>query len=297
MAEPCIVCIGDPILDVDLRGAVSRHAPDDPDCPVLAVAGRTSRPGGATGVAAEVVRRGGRCSLLGVVGDDAAGLELQRLLEAAGVRCGLIRDHGRATTVKTRLYDGERCLLRADVESTAPVTPEAEATLLDWAEFALRDASACVLSDYAKGVVTDGLARGLVELCRKYGVPLIVDPKRTDWSVYRGCSLIKPNRAEWEAAGRPLPSADFPAILVTDGPRGAMLYRNCTPEGMSRPKPAGESAGPLDHYSKVVDMSRYPATSGDPGGPGAGDRLAARLALGIGAGAATLAPAFAAAPP
>jgi D-beta-D-heptose 7-phosphate kinase/D-beta-D-heptose 1-phosphate adenosyltransferase len=137
-------------------------------------------------------------------------------------------------------------VVRVDRERTEPIAAATEAALLRWVESAVGSAGACIISDYAKGVVTPALAQGVIAAARAAGVPVVVDPKGTDYARYRGAAVVTPNLHEAElAARRPARSddelaavaaelsgvLDGAALLVTRGAAGMSLYaRGCAPE-------------------------------------------------------------------
>jgi rfaE bifunctional protein kinase chain/domain len=167
--------------------------------PVVRVARREDRLGGAANVARNIVALGGQATLLGVVGMDEAGQKVAQLAAEAGIATHLVDDASLHTTTKMRVLGRQQQLLRIDFEQgPAPDSLErirAEASAL------LRGHDVLVLSDYAKGVL--GQVEGLIAAAREAGVPVLVDPKGHSYKRYRGASLVTPNRAEMqEAVGR-----------------------------------------------------------------------------------------------
>src|SRR5207249_826524 len=109
-------------------------------------------------------------------------------------------------TTKTRVLAQGQQVLRIDAEATAPLPADLAARLGDWAERRLAGCVACLLCDYGKGVLANGLAGRLVAAARRLGLPVVVDPRGTDYARYRGATVIKPNLRELaEALGRPVP--------------------------------------------------------------------------------------------
>lgn len=199
-----VLVVGDVMLDRFTYGKVERISPEAP-IPVLRATREVAMLGGAGNVACNIVSMGARASLLSVVGDDPAGLELMRL---AGDRLGgivdLIRETGRETSVKTRFLSGAQHLLRVDRESLGPVAAQTADRLVRTAERLLKDCSVLVLSDYGKGVLKPDVIRRLIAAARALGLPVLVDPKGRDWSRYAGATVITPNRRELsEASGMP----------------------------------------------------------------------------------------------
>src|SRR5690606_13484385 len=148
------------------------------------------RPGGAANVALNVAALGARCVLAGVVGVDERGALLTRLLEERGVRCELVRSHAVPTVHKLRVLARSQQLLRIDSEhSLAPAAAELTAAFTRLVDAA----DAVILSDYAKGTLTR--AQELVAAGRAAGVPVLIDPKGTQFDRYRGAYALTPNRA------------------------------------------------------------------------------------------------------
>lgn len=275
------VCvIGDVMADEYVWGEVHRISPEAP-VPVVAVNGRTLRPGGAANVAMGVAALGGRASLGGVVGDDGLGGQLREALGAGGVGLvatgGLVTDGSRPTTTKTRIIAGAQQVVRADVESTRPLDDAIRAALLDATAEARRCARMVVLSDYGKGVVNPALAENVLAEARAAGIPVVVDPKGSDYTRFRGATLLTPNQAEAERAsgvdvdddvdlaraGWALADLIGGAVLVTRGSRGMVLFDPA--------RPGGPVVVPA-RAREVFDVT------------GAGDTVVATMALALGAG-------------
>jgi D-beta-D-heptose 7-phosphate kinase/D-beta-D-heptose 1-phosphate adenosyltransferase len=180
----------------------------------------------------------------GVVGRDASGERLVALLEDAGASCdGIVRDPARPTTTKTRVLAHGQQVVRTDLEQRTPLSAEAESSLLGWVSSAAADADVIVLSDYAKGVVSDRLARGVIEAARTNKKPVVVDPKGHDYQKYVGATVLTPNvhdakraaklapddyvelRALADAIRETLPGS---ALLITQGARGMTLVSDAS---------------------------------------------------------------------
>jgi len=233
------VVIGDLMLDEFVRGDVTRISPEAP-VPILEVKGRESMPGGAANAAANVASLGGKVSLVGVVGTDAAGLTTRRLIEDSGIDAsGFVLDGERPTTVKTRIVARNQQVVRIDHEVRGTFGEPVIAALILAARNAIKDADVCIVSDYGKGVVTPELVSAIVSEAK--GKPIVVDPKRRDFAAYRGATIITPNLSELEVAtGRTcsttdeivsaandiLPTLGGGAILVTRGPGGMTLVES-----------------------------------------------------------------------
>jgi D-beta-D-heptose 7-phosphate kinase/D-beta-D-heptose 1-phosphate adenosyltransferase len=198
IGQQTILCVGDLMLDDFVYGEVGRISPEAP-APVLAVKRNEVAIGGAGNVARNVASLGARCIFVGLVGDDEAGREVIARLQADPlIEPSLVVDRTRPTTRKVRFVSEHFSthLLRADWEQAGPVDADREGELLARALAALPRVGAVVLSDYAKGALTPRLLREIIAAANKAGTPVIVDPKAADYSVYRGATVLKPNRKE-----------------------------------------------------------------------------------------------------
>ncbi len=198
LAEQTVLCVGDLMLDEFVYGEVTRISPEAPT-PVIAVKRSEVMVGGAGNVARNLVSLGTRCIFVGVVGDDEAGSELQAALaKEPKIDAHLVIDKGRQSTRKVRFVSEHHSvhLLRADWEPASPINPKSEDALIAHATKAMPKAGAVVLSDYAKGALTPRVIRAVIDAAKKLGKPVVVDPKGRDYSIYRGATLITPNRQE-----------------------------------------------------------------------------------------------------
>jgi len=272
-----VLVIGDIILDRYVTGAVNRLSPEAP-IPVLRPLSDRCTLGGAANVALNIATLGGQATLVGVVGDDPAGSAVERLVtETAGITPVLVRIPGRPTTSKTRFMTGSHQLLRLDEETTASLDADGTAAVMDAVASSLAAADVVVLSDYAKGVLCDGVLDAVLALAACDGRIVIADPKRPDFAAYRGATILTPNEHEVRVATRieadqdteadragkvALEATDGQAVLVTRSAKGLTLVRRDA-EALHLPTRARE----------VADVS------------GAGDTLVAALAIALGAGA------------
>ena len=236
-----ILVLGDVMLDRYVHGEVQRISPEAP-IPVLRAEQRRAVLGGAANVARNVTSLGARAVLVGVVGDDPAAIEVADLLHrGARVTPHLVTDAGRPTTVKTRFMTGAHQLLRLDEEVASPISGGVEIALLAAYRAALAQADVVVLSDYAKGVLTDAILAAAIAMAREAGRPLIADPKRAHFGAYRGVTVLTPNEAEVtrataisatddasvdEAGRRALEQAGAEAVIVTRSEKGLTLVRH-----------------------------------------------------------------------
>ncbi len=191
LAKARVLVVGDAMLDRYWFGAVDRISPEAP-VPVVKVEREEERLGGAANVALNVKTLGAQATLLTVVGDDEPARTLRRLLEREGVATLLGSDPKLYTIVKLRVIGRSQQLLRVDFENQ----PEREvlAGMLADYERALPEHDAVLFSDYGKGGLTH-IPR-MIELARNAAIPVLVDPKGSDYRRYAGASVVTPNRAE-----------------------------------------------------------------------------------------------------
>ena len=273
VGKQTVLCVGDLMLDDFVYGDVTRISPEAPT-PVLAVRHSATDIGGAGNVARNIAALGAQCVFVALIGKDDAGQVLtDALAKFEGIVPHLVVDRARQTTRKVRFVSEHHSthLMRADWETTAPVSAESEASVIANAEAALPRVGAVVLSDYAKGVLTPRVVRALIDAAKRLGKPVIVDPKSHDYSVYRGATLITPNAKELSAAvHRPLASeqdvADAAVELAQTIACDAVLVTR-SEEGMTL-QVAADAAVHIPAYPvKVRDVS------------GAGDTVAAVMTV------------------
>jgi len=198
LADQTVLCVGDLMLDEFVYGEVSRISPEAPT-PVIAVKRSEVMVGGAGNVARNLVSLGTRCIFVGVVGDDEAGTALTKALGTHPlIEFHLVIDAARQTTRKVRFVSEHHSahLLRADWEMASAVDVASEESLIGHVIKAMPRAGAVVLSDYAKGALTPRVVRAVIEAANARGKPVLVDPKGRDYSIYKGATLITPNRQE-----------------------------------------------------------------------------------------------------
>jgi D-beta-D-heptose 7-phosphate kinase/D-beta-D-heptose 1-phosphate adenosyltransferase len=271
-----LIVVGDLMLDRFVYGTVSRISPEAP-APVINVALPEEAIGGAGNVARNIVALGARCNLISVVGRDEAALCVRRHLDACpGLEPALVEANGRLTTVKTRFvaYLHNTHLLRADAEETAPVDADIEDEIIAAVESRLAGADAVVLSDYAKGMLTPRVIAAVILAAQRARKPVVVDPKGSDYSRYRGASVLTPNVGELaQALGRPIKNderaltAAALSLIEHIGCAGVLVTRG--EHGMLMVSRDG-SAVPLETTARrVVDVS------------GAGDTVVASFALAL----------------
>jgi D-beta-D-heptose 7-phosphate kinase / D-beta-D-heptose 1-phosphate adenosyltransferase len=199
-----VLCIGDVMLDDFVYGEVTRISPEAPT-PVLTVKHNAVEIGGAGNVARNIAALGARCIFVGLVGKDEPGAALGEALARQGsIIPHLVADAARQTTRKVRFVSEHHSahLMRADWETAGPASAASQSAIIAHAEAALPKVGTVVLSDYAKGTLTEHVVRAVIEAARRLGRPVIVDPKGSDYRVYRGATLVTPNLKELAAAVR-----------------------------------------------------------------------------------------------
>jgi D-beta-D-heptose 7-phosphate kinase/D-beta-D-heptose 1-phosphate adenosyltransferase len=265
-----VLIFGDVMLDRYWHGVTSRISPEAP-VPVVKVDAEEGRPGGAGNVALNIAALGGRATLVGLSGCDEPGDILERQLAEAGVVNRLVRQSQFPTITKLRIISRHQQLIRLDFEDGFPGVDD-DALMRNF-NAALEDCDVVVLSDYGKGTLHN--VAGLIKAVRAAGRQVLVDPKGTDFSRYRGATLVTPNLSEFEAVvgrcpdedtlvGRGqqlLSELDLQALLITRGEHGmSLLQRGREPHHL--PAQARE----------VFDVT------------GAGDTVIATLAAGLASG-------------
>lgn len=191
MVEKKVLVMGDLMLDRYWFGEVDRISPEAP-VPVVRVARREDRLGGAANVARNICALGAKATLLGIIGRDEAGEQIRYLADEAGIDTQLVADNTINTTLKMRVLGRQQQLLRIDFEY--PPAEVAIKHLDDMFEELIAGHDVVVLSDYNKGVLTH--VQAMINMAKRLGLPVLVDPKGTDYSRYTGASLLTPNRSE-----------------------------------------------------------------------------------------------------
>lgn len=272
-----IAVVGDLMLDRYYWGSVARISPEAP-VPVVEVESESTRLGGAANVANNVASLGGIPLMVGVIGDDEAGKDLQALVREGGFPLdGVLVDPARPTTVKMRVIAHHQHVVRVDKEVKQDVGEQIQARILDVLRRHVSSLDAIIIEDYNKGVIVKSLIRELVEFAGKSRKIVTVDPKFNNFLEYKQVTVFKPNRKETEEAlgvrlhdqqsveqaGRMLLERLQPeSVLLTLGERGMSLF---------------ERGGGTTHVPtaarKVADVS------------GAGDTVISTLTVALAAGA------------
>src|SRR4051794_11886805 len=239
--ETRVLVLGDVMLDEYLIGEVRRISPEAP-VPIVDVNSRTHVPGGAANVASNIARLGGYSVLVGVVGKDESAEHLRSELQKHGVSGEwLVTVNERPTVTKTRIVSGQQQIVRLDRELTAGISGTDADAVLSVFEHNIAEVDACLLSDYAKGLLTPEICARVISRARQLRKPVVVDPKGANFLKYSGCSIITPNLRETEMASRQTIESEADlfkavteiqstlgetAVLVTRGPDGMTLFRD-----------------------------------------------------------------------
>ena len=246
--NPHILVVGDIILDKFIWGSVDRISPEAP-VQVVNIHRENMALGGAANVAHNLSAINCSVTILGVIGRDDNAKIIENEFDNNGIeKDGLFIDPTRPTTTKTRVIAGSQQVVRIDHEVAIPISSVIENQLLGFFEKNITKFDAVIISDYQKGVLTDKIIQNTIRLAKQHGIKTIIDPKRKDFSVYAGASLIKPNLKEAEAAvGRKLPTENdvrvaasellsrhgFDGVLITRGKDGMFLMEKHFSENVS----------------------------------------------------------------
>ncbi|CUS33376.1 D-glycero-beta-D-manno-heptose-7-phosphate kinase [Candidatus Nitrospira nitrificans] len=275
--QASILVVGDLILDHYVMGRVSRISPEAP-VPVVHVESESLRLGGAANVFNNILALGGKPDLCGVIGSDESGrLLMKELGNKRSSRGGVVIDHDRPTTRKSRVIAHNQQIVRYDIEGRSELKVALRQKLLRYVELRMRELSCIVVSDYAKGVVSSALMSDLIRLAALRKVPVIVDPKVEHFSYYKGVTVLTPNHLEAaqasglhgdgdqtidEAGAMIRQRLGCQSVLITRGEKGMSLYER---NGASWHLPT--------KARQVYDVT------------GAGDTVIGTLALALAAGA------------
>ncbi len=195
-ANPNILVIGDLMIDHYLWGSAERISPEAP-VQVVDIAKESSVLGGAGNVVNNLISLGATVNVASVVGDDEIAKELTIMLKSIGVKTeGLITQAGRKTSRKSRVIAANQQILRYDKESKETISSDSVSKIITAIEKDLFVTDMIILSDYGKGVISDELSQAVITLANSKKIKVIVDPKGTDYSKYRGAHMLTPNKKE-----------------------------------------------------------------------------------------------------
>ena len=276
LSNVTVLVVGDLMLDRYWWGDVERISPEAP-VPIVRLARTSVSAGGAANVSANIGGLGAKAVLLGITGDDPESAELENILAAqTGVEAHLVRFSDRPTTVKTRIVAHNQHVVRLDREIADKITDEQAGVLVDRLRSLVDGVDAVIVSDYAKGMLTEHVIAQLIAAANAAAKMVFVDPKGKDFTKYRGATMITPNLLEAanacglelndpklvaHAGTSMLEQFDLSHVLITEGANGMTLF---DPDGVGHH---------LDAYARNV----YDVT-------GAGDTVIATFAVAAGSG-------------
>lgn len=263
-----ILIIGDIMLDRYVYGEVTRISPEAPT-QIIDIAGTTASIGAAANCAKNITALGAQVTLISVIGDDEAGREItyQVGLEN-GITPYLLTEKNRRSTVKTRYVSGNYQLLRADWEYDYDINTIVENRVIALAKSEITNHDVIILSDYDKGVLT---ARVIKEIIKASDKPIIIDPKKTDWKIYSGATVLTPNLNEWFiASGQAYDQHSVWQKTVTCDIANILVTRS--KDGMSLISRDSNCYDIPSEAKAIIDVT------------GAGDTVVALLALGLASG-------------
>lgn len=236
-----VLVVGDVMVDHFIWGNVSRISPEAP-VPVVDVQKDSILLGGCANVLNNIYAMGGNVYVAGVIGSDNIGEKL--LTELSGKKIetsGIVVEKNRPTTLKTRIVAHGQQMVRFDKENRNPIPPSSINKILEYVKSLRKKIGAIVISDYNKGVVSRELIQGIKKIINGANIFICLDPKQSNFSIYKGAHVITPNHYEVQrAAGVEITNANdinrlsefllkkyaFPAILVTRGEEGMSLFEN-----------------------------------------------------------------------
>lgn len=271
-----VLVIGDLIMDHFIWGKVRRISPEAP-VPVVEVSSESLMLGGSANVVNNIHSLGGRSLVTGIIGRDYDGKKLIDMLKDRGIPTeGIIADSKRPTTIKTRVIAHSQQVVRFDREKKDKIDAESTAKVLGYIKKAAKAADLVIVSDYAKGLITEGLLENTKDICKGLNRPIAVDPKVEHFSLYKGVTILTPNNLEASQASGVEIKDDASlhragevlfnklgceALLITRGEHGMSLF-----------EPDSETHIPTV-AKEVFDVS------------GAGDTVISTLALALATGA------------
>jgi D-glycero-beta-D-manno-heptose-7-phosphate kinase len=234
-----LLVVGDIMLDHFIWGKVTRISPEAP-VPVVDISHESLLLGGAANVVNNIISLGGKAGICGAIGHDEMGRKVVHELRAKNVDSeGLVVEEARPTTVKTRVIAHSQQVVRFDRESKGGINGDSEKFILGYVNANPGSISGIVISDYAKGVITQKLVAGLVKFARKNNIPVSVDPKVGHFDYYKGVTVVTPNNLEASqgsgiditddaallSAGKKLMDRfKSDAVLITRGEYGMSLF-------------------------------------------------------------------------
>lgn len=205
-----VLVLGDFMLDTYTTGRVKRISPEAP-VPVLEVLKEESRAGGAGNVVLNLIALGAAVTVVGRIGNDPEGISLQNLLRGADTT-SLFQQPSYPTPIKNRLIADSQQLLRIDREVIIPLSADLESKILSRLEELIPSVDVVAISDYGKGFLSSRILEAALLLAKRAKIPSIVDPKGSDFSKYRGATVLKPNLTEAYTAAKLPPTASLDEV-------------------------------------------------------------------------------------
>lgn len=272
-----VLVIGDVMLDRFIYGQISRISPEAP-VPVLTYNETKSALGGAGNVVRNLSALGSLVSFISVVGPDDESQEIGSMLaELHGTAIDMVQEKGRKTIVKTRFIAGRQQVLRVDSESTHDISLDTQGKILSSVKELVNKCDVVILSDYGKGLLCGQVPTAVIDVCRKAGKMVLVDPKGRDYTRYHGASVITPNLKELhEATGMSVKSDNdvtAAARRIIDTCKADAVLATRSQDGMTLVASSGDIAHLRAEAKEVFDVS------------GAGDTVIAVTAAAASVGA------------
>ncbi len=274
-----VLVVGDIMLDRFIYGTVDRISPESP-VPVLSVKRENTMLGGAGNTLSNIITLGAKGKILSVIGMDQDGEKIKSIAEQHNIdTSGLFQSSDRPTIVKTRFLAGHQQLLRMDNERIEDLSSVMAETLIEKAKDLLDNVQVMILSDYGKGILTPHLIRSLIELAQDKNIPVLVDPKGDDYSIYKGADVVTPNKKELSGATENMAVQSdeeviqaAQSLIKKSGVKAVVATRS--QDGMSIVQ---ENTPPV-HIRSAADIEVFDVS-------GAGDTVIATLATCLAAGA------------
>lgn len=269
-----ILVIGDIMLDKYVSGNVTRISPEAP-VPVVKVSDEWSTLGGAANVAANVATLGGQAVLCGLIGNDSSSKELNAICQKYNIQSEVILGD-QPTIVKTRVVSGQQ-IVRFDKEEELVWSEEQLAELTTKLESLIPNSDVILLSDYAKGTLSDNVLKLVFDLAGQNGVRVLVDPKRADWSAYNGAFAITPNLVELQLTqqGQKVENEDNSVVSFCNSLRDAFSIENIIATRSSYGMTLVKSDGILNIPTRALEVFDV---------SGAGDTVLAALGVNLAEG-------------
>jgi D-beta-D-heptose 7-phosphate kinase/D-beta-D-heptose 1-phosphate adenosyltransferase len=277
LAGKRVLVIGDVMADHYVFGKVERISPEAP-IPVVHVDREEVKPGGAANVACNIAALGGRVTLAGIVGADAMGETLRNLLREKGIDpSGLVKDSERPTIQKTRVIAAHQQVVRVDREQRKGLSAAAIEAFSSACLKAVEQSDAILLSDYAKGALSNQLCQAVIQKARSLKKVIAADPKPANMAWFSGSTVVTPNLGEAQAAtGMAITddaSAEAAGKLLLERLKSDSVLVTRGEHGMSLVQASGGSTHIPTRAQEVFDVT------------GAGDTVIATLTLALAAGA------------